>query len=67
MKNEFSTRGMNLIVWPSCYPDLNPIESICDMMKSHITEYHPGLVTGSPSKNEICNSVLEARESIEAE
>lgn len=66
-KRELSSRGVDFIVWPSYSPDLNPIESVWDMMKSHIEEHHPEFDSGNPSEEVLRNAVLEAWESISQE
>ena len=38
-------RGLIPIFWPSNSPDLNPIETLWDMMKDYIQEKHPDIHT----------------------
>ena len=40
VKEYLETRGIQPMVWPPYSPDLNPIENIWGLMKSHIQDHY---------------------------
>ena len=40
-RTELAERGIRVMVWPPYSPDLNPIETIWNLMKDYIAENYP--------------------------
>lgn len=57
---ELRERGVIYIEWPAYSPDLNPIETVWNWMKDHVTEKYPEKTT----YEQLRMAVLEAWESI---
>ena len=64
-REEMSRYGIQPIVWPSFSPDLNPIESVWDQMKTYIDNHYPEVYACSQrSSNRLRDIVEEAWNSI---
>jgi len=63
---ELQERGITPIFWPPFSPDLNPIETVWNMMKDYIELTYPDLLGGRDyTHNRLRGIVQEAWESIE--
>ena len=64
-REEMSRYGIQPIVWPSFSPDLNPVESAWDQMKTYIDDHYPEAYARSQrSSNRQRDIVEEAWNSI---
>lgn len=64
-REQISRYGIQPIFWPSFSPDLNPIESVWDQMKTYIDDHYPEAYAHSQrSSNRLRDIVEEAWNSI---
>ena len=64
-REEMSRLGVQPIVWPSFSPDLNPIESVWDQMKTYIDDHYPEQYASTQrSPSRLREIVTEAWDSI---
>jgi transposase len=63
-KSVITAAGIRVIEWPSCSPDLSPIETIWDDMKDYIQEHYPQVHS---SYKRLRAAIQEAWESITRE
>ena len=65
IREEMSRLGVHPIVWPSFSPDLNPIESVWDQMKTYIDDHYPEQYASTQiSPSRLREIVTEAWDSI---